>query len=121
MGNKAWEMYCSYIDPDEIADKTPAKRLYSVAGPYKATSVSRTMSQFWKEMADYGWTKRDVVLIGVMPGGLTPDMKKDFEEEDDMGEDDHLDDVEADAQEELELDDEDDDEESDEYEEDDEE
>lgn len=83
MGNKSFEMYCAYIDPEELRTKTPSQRLYSVAGPFKATSVTRTLSQFWNEMAtEFGWGKKDVMLIGVQPGGLTPDMKKGFVEDD---------------------------------------
>lgn len=82
MGNKRFDFYCAYIDPDEQATKTPAKRLYSVTGPFPATTASRAMTMFWKEMGeDYGWGKKDVVLIGVQPGGLTPDMKKQYEED----------------------------------------
>jgi hypothetical protein len=87
MGNKRYDYYCAYVDPDEIASKTPAKRLYSVAGPYGATSVSRAVSQFWKEMMDeFEWGKRDIVLIGCQPAGLDPSMRKEDDEDEEFEE-----------------------------------
>lgn len=83
MGNKRFDYYCAYIDPDEIASKTPAKRLYSVWTAIPATTAQRAATIFWKEvMLEEEWTKKDVVLIGIMPGGLTPAMKKGWTEED---------------------------------------
>lgn len=122
MGNKRFDYYCAYIDPDEIKLKTPAKRLYSVWPVIQATTVSRASTIFWKEvLADEGWGKKDIVLIGVMPGGLTPDMKKDYVAPADLDDEDEEEVEEVEEETVLEIeDDEDDDEFEDEEDEEDE-
>lgn len=75
MANKNFDFYVRFIDPDEAAANTPAKRRERVAGPYSATTVQRALSKFFSEYASlapgeknqYGdvWLKKNVVVLDV--------------------------------------------------------
>lgn len=79
VGNKSWDYSVAYIDPEEQATKTPAKRLYSKMR-VKATTANRAITIVFNNLkAEYGWTRKDVVILGVMPIGLTQAMRKEDE------------------------------------------
>lgn len=83
MGNRKFDFYVRYIDPEEVERTTPAKREERVAGPYPATTVQRAMSQFYSEYAPKSgnvsepnsenilglvWAKAKIVVVDVMRG-----------------------------------------------------
>lgn len=83
MGNRKFDFYVRYIDPEEVERTTPAKREERVAGPYPATTVQRCLSQFYSDVADKPvdgesgqerasrnilWLKAKIVVVDVMRG-----------------------------------------------------
>lgn len=69
-GNKTLDYQVAYYGPDQLKD-TPARRYYLVAEGISATSVSRALSKFFKEiLEEEGWGKTDVVVVGCMPTDL---------------------------------------------------
>lgn len=77
MANKNFDFYVRFVDPDEAAANTPAKRRERTTGPYAATTVQRALSKFYAEHADLPdsephstheqlWLKGRIVVLDVM-------------------------------------------------------
>lgn len=77
MANKSFDFFVRFIDPEEAARTTPAKRRERVAGSYNSTSVGRALTKFFNEQKeDNGWLKKDLVILDVMrsPKQVGPQM-----------------------------------------------
>lgn len=79
MGNRNYDFFVRYIDPDEAAIATPAKRRERISGCYSSTTVGRALTKFYADVADKPdiptrpgrtapWLKKDIVILDVMRG-----------------------------------------------------
>lgn len=114
-GNKTLSFHIAYYTPEQRTE-VPSKRYYTVEEDVPGTSVSRALGKFWRIMADeYGYGKKDLLVVGCMPVDLPngrEGVEEDVDDEEDTAEE-ELGEDESDEYEEEDGDDEDDEEDED--------